>query len=167
MCWRRKTGKSSACRRIAEEDETFVVDSLLGQRCFERRRGEHCTRRASRCRCSHARADRDDRERFCLLVRDGTVAVSLSARADDTPSGRHNDQVNSTLQFPDWFKRGSAHCYRMRAEAARPAGPTRATRGFCAYLPAPVGSTCCILKTPPPTRSNWRRGKPRKLAAAG
>jgi len=25
---------------IAEEDETFVVDSLLGQRCFERRRGE-------------------------------------------------------------------------------------------------------------------------------
>jgi len=30
----------------------------------------------------------------------GTVAVSLSARADDTPSGRHNDQVNSTLQFP-------------------------------------------------------------------
>jgi hypothetical protein len=25
---------------IAEEDETIVVDSLLGQRCFERRRGE-------------------------------------------------------------------------------------------------------------------------------
>jgi hypothetical protein len=25
---------------IAEEDETIVVDSLLGKRCFERRRGE-------------------------------------------------------------------------------------------------------------------------------
>ena len=25
---------------IAEEDETIVVDNLLGQRCFERRRGE-------------------------------------------------------------------------------------------------------------------------------
>jgi hypothetical protein len=25
---------------IAEDDETIVVDSLLGQRCFERRRGE-------------------------------------------------------------------------------------------------------------------------------
>jgi len=25
---------------IAEEDETILYDSLLGQRCFERRRGE-------------------------------------------------------------------------------------------------------------------------------
>jgi predicted phage terminase large subunit-like protein len=44
------------------------------------------------------------------------------------PNGRHDDQVDSTAQMLDWFKRGSGpssnagifELYRMQAEAARP-----------------------------------------------
>ena len=40
------------------------------------------------------------------------------------PNGRHDDQVNSTAQFPDWFKMSSREdgiytYYRLRAEELR------------------------------------------------
>jgi hypothetical protein len=40
MCWRGRTGAIVSLPAIAEEDETIFVDSLLGPRSFERRRGE-------------------------------------------------------------------------------------------------------------------------------
>jgi len=49
------------------------------------------------------------------------------------PNGRHDDQVDSTAQMLDWFKRGSGpssdagifELYRQRAEEARAAPPAR------------------------------------------
>ena len=55
------------------------------------------------------------------------MAGALSARADDLPHGRHDDQVDSTAQLLDWFKRGSGpgsnagifEWYRQRAAELR------------------------------------------------
>ena len=55
------------------------------------------------------------------------MAGLISARIDDIPNGRHDDQVDSTAQMLDWFKRGAGpssnagifELTRQRAEAAR------------------------------------------------
>jgi predicted phage terminase large subunit-like protein len=65
------------------------------------------------------------------------------------PNGRHDDQVDSTAQMLDWFKRGSGptsnagiyELYRQLAEEAR-GGQRWAVRCVCRFPPASPGPTC-------------------------
>ena len=71
------------------------------------------------------------------------MARAISARADELPNGRHDDQLDSTAQLLDWFKRGAGpvsnagffELYRQRAEELRrgqapgPSVRLRAPRG--------------------------------------
>ena len=66
------------------------------------------------------------------------------------PNGRHDDQVDSTAQMLDWFKRGSGpssnagifELYRRRAEEARGQQAHATKARVCAFLPASAIGTC-------------------------
>src|SRR5580700_9734087 len=65
-----------------------------------------------------ARADCDDRERLCPHPGERVLARRIPTVF---PKGKHDDQVDSTAQFLDWFKKpfpgqGIFEFYRMRAE---------------------------------------------------
>jgi hypothetical protein len=76
---------------------------------------------------AHARADRDDRERFRPPPQGSPLARPYLHELTAFPKGRHDDQVDSTAQTLDWFKRGSGpssnagifELYRQRAAEAR------------------------------------------------
>ena len=63
------------------------------------------------------------------------------------PNGRHDDQVDSTAQMLDWFKRGSGpstnagifELYRMRAEELRELQDRREQRVRLRVPPASAG----------------------------
>ena len=74
------------------------------------------------------------------------MARSLSARTDDIPNGLHDDQVDSTAQLLDWFKRGSGPSSnagifertRMRAEELR-GQQARREQGVRLRVPSGIG----------------------------
>jgi hypothetical protein len=78
------------------------------------------------------------------------VAHAIPARADRLPNGKHDDQVDSTAQMLDWFKRASGpasnasifELYRQRAKEE-----LRRRQASCppARLRAPRGVSCVQL----------------------
>jgi hypothetical protein len=78
------------------------------------------------------------------IAREGAVACPLPARDDAIPRGKHDDQVDSTAQLLDWFKRpmmsnqGILELYRRLAEEAR---GERATADPPVRLRAPRGTS--------------------------
>jgi predicted phage terminase large subunit-like protein len=187
---------------IAEADETILYDSRLGQRCFERRRGEalHPAReplamleqirktRAVRAEYEHWRPEvvliedkASGTQLIQELIADGVYAVTrYLPQADKVmrmhaqtamiengfvhlpdaapwlapylhelttfPNGRHDDQVDSTAQMLDWFKRGSGpstnagifEWYRQRAAELR-RGETAKRRTVRLRVPPGIG----------------------------
>jgi hypothetical protein len=92
---------------IAEEDETIVVDSLLGPRSFQRRRGEalHPARepiatladpppfrraRARACRVAHLRRARIGEYNFRRPVSAGPLAIGRRARQGSLVQALHS-----------------------------------------------------------------------------
>jgi len=79
---------------------------------------------------AHARADRDDRNGFVHLPKEaGWLAEYLHERTV-FPKGKHDDQVDSTAQMLDWFKRGGQEpqdwmWQQYKQAQARGAEPTR------------------------------------------
>ena len=77
------------------------------------------------------------------------MAHAIPARADGLPNGKHDDQVDSTAQMLDWFKRASGptsntgmfELYRQRAEELRGGQASCVS----ARLRAPRGVSCVQL----------------------
>src|SRR5580700_5766376 len=72
-----------------------------------------------------ARADCDDRERLCPHPGERVLARRIPTVF---PNGKHDDQVDSTAQFLDWFKKpfpgqGIFEYYREMAEKLKPPEP--------------------------------------------
>jgi hypothetical protein len=91
-------------------------------------------------RQNHAaqRADRADREWLLYIPQTGPWLAEYLHELTVFPSGKHDDQVDSTAQFLDWFKKPFPsqrifELYRIRAEQLR-----RRTTGWV-RLRAPHG----------------------------
>src|SRR5262245_51074598 len=77
------------------------------------------------------------------------------------PKGRHDDQVDSTAQFLDWFKRGSRpssnagiwHLYKSGTKPSRP------------VVPSPRGPTAGDARHPPSVVIVQQEPKPNGEAA--
>jgi len=75
------------------------------------------------------------------------MAGAIPARDHDIPNGRHDDQVDSTAQLLDWFKRGAGpssnagifELYQQRAAELR-RGEVRPGRLVRLRAPAGVGA---------------------------
>jgi hypothetical protein len=75
------------------------------------------------------------------------------------PNGRHDDQVDSTAQLLDWFKRGAGprsnvgifELYRRRAEEIR-SGEVRLGRPVRLRAPRGVGAVQLLSGAPPQRR---------------
>jgi predicted phage terminase large subunit-like protein len=88
------------------------------------------------------------------------------------PNGRHDDQLDSTAQMLDWFKRGSgpssnAGIFRIVSAAGRRSAQTSRPGGRpgcgCAFLPASAESTCTASTSQPTARSRRRRARPNRF----
>ena len=55
---------------------------------------------------AHARPDGDDRERFCAPAKEAGRLAEYPHELTVFPKGKHDDQVDSTAEMLDWFKRG-------------------------------------------------------------
>src|SRR3974390_1728508 len=92
------------------------------------------------------------------------------------PNGRHDDQVDSTAQMLDWFKRGAGpssnagifELYRQRAEELR-RGETRPGRMVRLRAPAGVGAVQLLQGSPGRCQPTARRdvGVGRRAAIGG
>ena len=96
---------------------TQLIQELIAEGCHAR----HPLPAGMRQDHADACPDRDDRERLCPSPRDGALARRIPPRDDRLPKGKHDDQVDSTAQFLDWFKmpfpgQNIFELYRRQAE---------------------------------------------------
>src|SRR5205085_3796240 len=110
------------------------------------------------------RADWDDRQRLRPHPGDGALARRIPPRDDGLPKGKHDDQVDSTVQFLDWFKTPMPHWGFFRGDPNKGRAATRRATSQTAAHPNPMppaawnGSpsrTSRIEWWAPPARRSW------------
>jgi predicted phage terminase large subunit-like protein len=148
-CWRRRTGGSFAFRRSPVMTRRSSSTASWGRVASSAGAARHCIPRASRSMRMHAQT---------AVIENGFVHLPDTAPwlaqylLTSFPKGRHDDQVDSTAQLLDWFKRGSGpssnagifELYRMQAEEAR-GQQARRERRVRLRVPSGIGHRNMLL----------------------